>query len=70
MEDLGMSVSEISDVFRVVAAVLKLGNLCFVTTTNMDGTEGCIISNDYGETKDVFNNRRKRKLFRFYLICG
>ena len=34
-------------VFRLVAAILKLGNLDFVPTTNMDGTEGCGISNDY-----------------------
>lgn len=35
--------------FSKVGAVLKLGNLTFVPTTNMDGTEGCVISNDYGK---------------------
>ena len=27
--------------------MLKLGNLMFVPTTNIDGTEGCGISNEY-----------------------
>ena len=39
---------EIFDVFRIVAGILKLGNVEFVPTTNMDGTEGCAVSNDYG----------------------
>ena len=43
-----MSGREIFDVFRIVASVLKLGNVEFVPTTNMDGTEGCAVSNDYG----------------------
>ena len=51
MEDLGLTSDEVHDVFSLVGAVLKLGNLTFVPTTNMDGTEGCVISNDYG--KDV-----------------
>ena len=49
MEDLGMSQTEIMDIFRIMAAILKLGNVNFIPTTNMDGTEGCAISNDYGE---------------------
>ena len=48
LEDIGMSGREIFDVLRIVAAVLKLGNVEFVPTTNMDGTEGCAVSNDYG----------------------
>ncbi|XP_059080796.1 uncharacterized protein LOC131878708 isoform X1 [Tigriopus californicus] len=47
MEDVGMTPEEIVLVLRVVASILKLGNLHFVPTTNMDGTEGCGISNDY-----------------------
>ena len=43
-----MSGREIFDVFRIVAGILKLGNVEFVPTTNMDGTEGCAVSNDYG----------------------
>jgi myosin heavy subunit len=50
MEDLGLSADEIHDVFSLVGAVLKLGNITFVPTTNMDGTEGCVISNDYGKS--------------------
>lgn len=37
------------NVFRVVATVLKLGNLVFIPASNIDGTEGCTISNDYGK---------------------
>lgn len=55
LEDLGMSPDEILQVFRLVASILKLGNLNFVPTTNMDGTEGCGVSNDYG------NNETKRR---------
>ena len=53
LEDIGMSGREIFDVFRIVAGVLKLGNVEFVPTTNMDGTEGCGIANEYGELKDL-----------------
>lgn len=49
MEDLGMTQTEIMDIFRIMAAILKLGNVNFIPTTNMDGTEGCAISNDYGK---------------------
>lgn len=52
LEDLGFSGEEINDIFRITSAILKLGNLNFVPTTNMDGTEGCAISNDY-ELYDV-----------------
>ena len=38
--------------FQIVATVLKLGNLNFVPVTNMDGTEGCRIENEY-ELYDV-----------------
>ena len=48
MEDLGFTSDEIIDIFRILSAVLKLGNINFVPTTNMDGTDGCAISNDYG----------------------
>ena len=37
---------------QIVATVLKLGNLNFVPVTNMDGTEGCRIENEY-ELYDV-----------------
>ena len=38
--------------FQIVATVLKLGNLNFVPVTNMDGTEGCRVDNEY-ELYDV-----------------
>ena len=69
MEDIGLRAEEICDIFKIVASVLKLGNLQFVPTTNMDGTEGCGIANEYGNkicflviflnhfwTKDLDNN--------------
>ena len=49
MEDLCLRGEEICDILKVVSAVLKLGNLRFVPTTNMDGTEGCSIANEYGK---------------------
>ena len=49
MEDLGFSHEEIIDIFRIISAVLKLSNINFIPTTNMDGTDGCAISNDYGK---------------------
>jgi myosin heavy subunit len=67
LEDLGLSAAETCDIFKVlsasatircnsyrqvVAAVLKLGNLNFVPLTNMDGTEGCRVENEY-ELYDV-----------------
>lgn len=48
LETLSFSQEEIVDIFRVVAVVLKLGNLHFVPCNNIDGTEGCTIENDYG----------------------
>ena len=53
MEDIGLRVDEICDIFKIVASVLKLGNLQFIPTTNMDGTEGCGISNEYGEREII-----------------
>lgn len=47
LEVLGFSGDEIVDVFRVIAVVLKLGNIKFVPSNNIDGTEGSAISNDY-----------------------
>ena len=58
MEDLGMSPEEVAEVFRIVAAVLKLGNINFVPITNMDGTEGCALNNEYGRTDFEISNFR------------
>lgn len=52
LEALGFSSDEILSIFKIVAVVLKLGNLNFIPITNIDGTEGCEITNDYGETFD------------------
>lgn len=52
-----MSCDEINSIFRVIAVVLKLGNFIFVPVTNIDGTEGCQVSNVYGTF--AFNDRNK-----------
>lgn len=51
---MGFSNDEIVDVFRVIAVVLKLGNIKFVPSNNIDGTEGSAISNDYGTFQFFF----------------
>ena len=66
LEDIGMSGREIFDVFRIVAGVLKLGNVEFVPTTNMDGTEGCAVSNDYGNE----GRREKSEPPQGYTVAG
>lgn len=49
LEVLGFSVEDVISIFRVIAIILKLGNLQFVPCNNIDGTEGCAIKNDYGK---------------------
>jgi hypothetical protein len=49
LEILGFSQEDILSIFKIIAVVLKLGNLLFIPITNIDGTEGCEISNEYGE---------------------
>lgn len=49
LEALGFLNEEILSIFKIVAVVLKLGNLNFIPITNIDGTEGCEITNDYGK---------------------
>ncbi len=73
MEDIGLTSDEIHDVLSLVGAVLKLGNLSFVPTTNMDGTEGCIISNDYGKKLKHFSRHNTILLgddYQYKLITG
>lgn len=47
LEKLGFSAEETLSVFRILAVILKLGNLSFLPITNIDGTEGCSVSNDF-----------------------
>ncbi|GAB0093119.1 unconventional myosin-Ib [Sergentomyia squamirostris] len=47
LDIMGLSIDEISSIFRILSVVLKLGNLVFLPTTNIDGTEGCTIANEY-----------------------
>lgn len=49
MEILGFTDTETLNVLKIVSSILKLGNLIFVPTNNIDGTEGCVINNDYGK---------------------
>lgn len=48
LESVGFSAEDIINIFRIVAAVLKLGNLIFSPVSNIDGTDGCSINNEYG----------------------
>ncbi|KAG1705488.1 Unconventional myosin-Ib [Nymphon striatum] len=47
LNTIGFSENEVLLVFQLISAVLKLGNLDFRPHANLDGTEGCIILNDY-----------------------
>lgn len=53
-EIMGLDESEITNIFKIVSSILKLGNLNMVPTNNIDGTEGCIITNDYGKYLYVY----------------
>lgn len=48
LDILGFSIEDVVNIFRIIAIILKLGNLQFVPCNNIDGTEGCVIDNDYG----------------------
>jgi myosin I len=48
MEVLGFTREETSAVFQLVAAVLKLGNVQFQHRSNIDGTDGCRLTNEEG----------------------
>ena len=50
LEILGFTGEEILSIFKIIAVILKLGNLNFIPITNIDGSEGCEISNDYGNS--------------------
>lgn len=47
MEVIGFQVHEIFAVFQLVASVLKFGNLEFHHRSNLDGTNGCVLMNEY-----------------------
>lgn len=50
LETLGLAYEEQMEVFKLVAVVLKVGNLTFTSVNNIDGTEGCANENEYGES--------------------
>lgn len=74
LEVLGFNVENIVDIFQVIAIVLKLGNLQFVPCNNIDGTEGCAISNEYGinvkYNRVIFTNLRLLELFEICELLG
>ncbi|XP_029655810.2 unconventional myosin-Ib-like [Octopus sinensis] len=47
MEVIGFQIQEIFAVFQLVSSVLKLGNLEFHHRSNVDGTNGCVLVNEY-----------------------
>lgn len=46
LEILCFTPEKIAQIYKLIATILKLGNLIFISTTNIDGTEGCSIMND------------------------
>lgn len=54
LEVIGLTSDEILSIFKMVSIILKLGNLIFIPTTNIDGTGGCEITNDYGAYGFIF----------------
>jgi hypothetical protein len=54
-------------IFKIVASVLKLGNIGFTPTSNIDGTEGCTVSNDYGM---FFLSRPTNRDGKFNRFCA
>lgn len=48
MELLNFDYNLLVDILKIISVILKLGDLVFVSTTNIDGTEGCAISNEHG----------------------
>lgn len=64
LETLGLNAEEIQSIFKIIAIVIKLGNLIFVPMTNIDGTEGCQVSNEYGS-----KNYYYWKKYSFSLNC-
>lgn len=48
LEILCFTPEKIAQIYKLIATILKLGNLIFISTTNIDGTEGCSIMNDHG----------------------
>ena len=45
---IGFEESEITSLFRIVAIILKLGNVSFKHRNNFDGTNGCSVSDGEG----------------------
>jgi len=48
MEVLGFTTDEVTALFQLVAAILKLGNVQFQHRSNIDGTDGCRLTNEEG----------------------
>lgn len=48
MEIIGFAKQELVCIFQLVAGVLKLGNVQFQHHSNIDGTDGCKLSNEDG----------------------
>ena len=50
MDILGLTSDEQQAILRVIASVLKLGNVTFSPVNNIDGSEGCVVDNEYGKS--------------------
>ena len=54
---IGFEESEITSLFRIVAIILKLGNVSFKHRNNFDGTNGCSVSDGEGGSNNNNNNK-------------
>lgn len=48
MAALNFTSAEIQDLFRLLAVILKLGNVTFRACINVDGSVGCCLDNEIG----------------------
>lgn len=69
LDVLGLNCDETNSIFRVIAVVLKLGNFIFVPVTNIDGTEGCQVSNVYGTFHHFDDINKYLMFYNNFVIC-
>lgn len=60
LQTTGLSSEEIINIFKILSVILKLGNLIFIPTTNIDGTGGCEITNEYGKFSDSLQSNNNK----------
>lgn len=51
VKELTFSTEEMEEIFKILAIILKIGNIKFQFNVNFDGTTGCSIQDEYGKQK-------------------